>query len=552
VCVFPCRRGPRIGAAVLLGGGRQVQQRRTPAHVVILAADDDKGLGLQVEPALGDGRGCPSLHRLDKLEHARGVLRAGRFGVVLPPHVPGDGRQDTGQIAKHELQIEDGALLLSAARGFQGGVDVPADPAEEDLIGVGIAPAQVGVEHISREVVREQAVRSRLHEGQVAQPREQLVGILERERVPQERLVGHSGQRAHLQAAALQARGDDVDEPPDKRGDEVGCQRAEGRLPAPHDHVGEQGKPERVTMGDLDQAVVDGRIDPASSQVAAALLRIEVAQRDDPQELPPRRVGAPCRARQLSARHHRQRGGGQAGQQRRAHPVVQGAQLLERVEQQEWPTLCCGERLVTGGRTECLSYDIECRARRGRQVAPVEPDDACATGLLGVLGDGLKQTRLADSAWTREPQHGKRRLGGVERCPDKLKLAVTTDKAPTPARCQDLAERQIRKPTLGHGALGRRGSLGRESRLPPERPAGDWRPRLASPPRRGVEAPLLGETRRRPEMAAWRRVGGEAPVSALRPVVSSPPPSEPDVRVVEIEVRRARRGEEQSSIGHVS
>jgi hypothetical protein len=31
--------------------------------------------------------------------------------------------------------------------------------------------------------------------------------------------------------------------------------------------------------------------------------------------------------------------------------------------------------------------------------------------------------------------------------------------------------------------------------------------------------------------AGSRRVGGEAPVPAFRPVVSSPPPSEPDVRV---------------------
>jgi hypothetical protein len=31
--------------------------------------------------------------------------------------------------------------------------------------------------------------------------------------------------------------------------------------------------------------------------------------------------------------------------------------------------------------------------------------------------------------------------------------------------------------------------------------------------------------------ACWRRVGGETPVPALRPVVSSPPPSEPDLRL---------------------
>ena len=55
VRVVPCRLGPRVGAAVLLGGDRQVQQRHEAPHVVILAADDHEALQLQVEPALRDG-----------------------------------------------------------------------------------------------------------------------------------------------------------------------------------------------------------------------------------------------------------------------------------------------------------------------------------------------------------------------------------------------------------------------------------------------------------------------------------------------------------------
>src|SRR5215218_4574538 len=42
------------------------------------------------------------------------------------------------------------------------------------------------------------------------------------------------------------------------------------------------------------------------------------------------------------------------------------------------------------------------------------------------------------------------------------------------------------------------------------------------------ERELCASTR---SVAAPRRVGGEAPMPPLRPVVSSPPPSEPDVRL---------------------
>ena len=189
---------------------------------------------------------------------------ASRFGIVQPPHVPVDRRQGAAQIAKQELQVEDGALLFAPPRRFQRGVDVAADPAEEVLVAVGVAPAQVGVEHIPSQVVGQQAIRSGLDEGQVAQPREQLLGILERERVPQERLSGHPGQRAHLQGAAPSAGRDDVDEPSHERADEIGC-RVQGRLPAAHDHVDEQRKTQRVTMGDLDEAVVQRLIDPARS-----------------------------------------------------------------------------------------------------------------------------------------------------------------------------------------------------------------------------------------------------------------------------------------------
>ena len=102
---------------------------------------------------------------------------------------------------------------------------------------------------------------------------------------------------AHTSSATPPAVRDDVDEPPHERADEIGRQRVQRRLAAAYGHVGQQGEPQRMTMGDLDQAVLDRLVDPARSLVAAAVLRTEVAQRHDPQELAPRgRRAMPCLA----------------------------------------------------------------------------------------------------------------------------------------------------------------------------------------------------------------------------------------------------------------
>ena len=344
--VVPRRLGPRVSAAVLLGGDRQVQQRHEAPHVVVLVADDHEALRLQVKPALGDGRGCLALGGRHKLEDAPAVRAASRFGIVLPPHVPVDRRQGAAQIAKQELQVEHGALLFAPPRRFQRGVDVAADPAEE------VACSRRGRASASRR-------RARRERGRAGRRPSGPVSTKDRSRSHANSSWASSSASASRRSASVVTRAnahtsrarrrsadrDDVDEPSQQRADEIGC-RVQGRLPAAHDHVGEQRKAQRVTMGDLDEAVVRACIDPAALKIAAALLRTEVAQRHDSQELAPRGVGAPCRARQLAARDDRERGCGQAGQQPRADPFVQAAQPLISIEQQNEPALRCGDRLV--------------------------------------------------------------------------------------------------------------------------------------------------------------------------------------------------------------
>ena len=129
--------------------------------------------------------------------------------------------------------------------------------------------------------------------------------ILHPEDVPQQPFGGHPSDGADLQGAAVEAAGDDLDEPSQQRADQIRGQRIGGSFTAADDHVGQQRQPQRVAVRQLDQLVVTGRFHATAVQVVAAVLRAQVAQRDHPQQLAPRRIGAPGRARWFPSGEHR-------------------------------------------------------------------------------------------------------------------------------------------------------------------------------------------------------------------------------------------------------
>ena len=132
----------------------------------------------------------------------------GRAGSgMAAPDVPVDRRQAAGKMAEQVLGVGDGALLLLPLGRLQAAADVAADRAEHPLVALGVAPAQVGLQGVAGQVVREQTLRSGLHEGQLPQPGEQLVRVLQLEHLPQQGLGGHPGQRAHLQGTAMPPSG---------------------------------------------------------------------------------------------------------------------------------------------------------------------------------------------------------------------------------------------------------------------------------------------------------------------------------------------------------
>jgi hypothetical protein len=351
---------------------------------------------------------------------------------------------------------------------LQAALNVGPDTTEHLPVAVGVSPAQVGLQGVAGQVVRERPLRPRLHEGQLPQPGEQLVGILQPERLPQQRLGGHPGERAHLQGTAMRPTGDDLVELSQQGADQVWGQRIGGRLAAADDHIGQQRQPQRVAMGDLDQLLVAGGVHATGVQVLAAVLRTQIAQRHHPQQLPPGRVGAPGRTRRSPPGDHRQGGDRQARQQPGAYPVIQRRQPLIGIEQHHQPAAVGrpGDGALPLRHLEHSPQRLKHGRRRREEVAPVQANHARAR-VGRKPGIDVQQPRLADAWWSMDVEQQKRRFGRVERDPKQLDLGCAADEPAPPARRQQVAERAGR-PHLGHG-----GRIGAEVR--DHQPHVSWR-----------------------------------------------------------------------------
>ena len=187
----------------------------------------------------------------------------------------------------------------------------------------------------------------------------------------------------------MRPTGDDLDEPPQQRSDQIRGQRVGGRLAAADDHVGQQRQPQRVAMGELDQLVVTGRVDATGVQVLPAVLRAQVAQRHHPQQLPPGRVGAPGRTRRRPVRRSPSGPWPAAAAAAGCVPSRPAAPAARRCR--AGPP--AGRRRTApamapspSGTSSTAPQRLEHGRRRRDEVATVESDDA-RTGVGGQLGD---------------------------------------------------------------------------------------------------------------------------------------------------------------------
>ena len=412
----------------------------------VLASDHKEALGLPLPPPRRDRCRRLALPGQDQIQDRLPVARPRRLGILLAPGAPVDRRHDAGKAAEHVLGIRDRALLLVAPRGPQASVDVAADPAEHQPVAVGVAPAQIGFQGVARQIVREHTRGPRLHEGQPAQPGEQLVRVVEPEDLPQQRLGGHPGDRAHLQGAAMRLTGDDLDELSQQGSHQIRGQRVGCRLAAANDDVGQQRQPQRVAMRLLDQLVVTGRVDATRGQVRPTVLRAQIAQGHDPQQLPPGRIGAPAPDPVLPVRRSppaRWPADAAAVGCVPSHPAVPAAHRCRAEPPPGHRRTAPAMAPSPSGTVQHLAQRLEHGRRRRVEIATVKSNHDC-TGVGREPSTNVQQPRLADAWWPVDVKHPKWRFGRVQRDLEQLHLRAAADESSLPARRQQVAERATR------------------------------------------------------------------------------------------------------------
>ena len=252
-------------------------------------------------------------------------------------------------------------------------LEVGLDPPEDDLIAVGVAPAQIAIDHVAGEIVREQPFRSGLDEGEVAEPVEQLADIGSVERRAQQGLGGDPGQGAGLQRLPLVERGDAAEKPLNQRGHQVGRVGGQVNAAVPDGLVGQQRQAERMAVADLQQSPVHCLGHTAAAKVLPTFLRRQVTQADDPEQFPPGRIGSPAGSGRLPAGEHGHHIGGEIRQQLLPDPVVQSREPFVGVQQNDRPS--GPVTTVAEGLTQCRVDSPSHPFRRGQEIPRIHPDE---------------------------------------------------------------------------------------------------------------------------------------------------------------------------------
>jgi hypothetical protein len=320
------------------------------------------------------------------------------------------------------------------------------------LVARGVAPAQVGVEHVAGEIVGEQAVAALLHERQRPQPGEQLGCVLSGECRPQQVLGREAGVGTDGEGLPAARVRDVADEPLDQHLHDVGGVDEVDGAAVPRralvEYVDHQGERERMTVGEGDQLVVPGRVDLSQVEVVARLLGGEVVERHDPRQLLPGRVGPPGRWRRVPARDDDERARRQPGDELVPEPAGQRLGPLEGVH--EHGDRRCGR----SGGAELGREPIEERRGSGVDGVHVQPDDAGAGGRRHGR-DAPEEHGLADAARAVDEQHREGTVTAREGRAHEGDLLVPADE---PALCRPLpapADGPLRRQAGRDGGGGR-------------------------------------------------------------------------------------------------
>ena len=337
VCPHPARA--RVALQVRRRRRLQLDLRQHAERLGPAAAQRDERPWLTLEPVRGDrGRLLPLMafhHRQDR----RAVVVAQCIGIDLPERLPVPERARHRVAAVQEDQVRHRALVLTPARRSHPSHDVAPDRTVQSLVDRRIAPAQVGIDHLARKVVRVGPVRAALHERALAQPREQLARVIAVQRGAHQLLGREPRPRRDRQRQPVARARNARDEPLQQRPHHVrhGTQLQRRSVPflaTLREHLHHQPERQRMPVRQCHQSLAPLLRHTQAPQQLARLHRHQVAQRHHPQQLAPARIAPPPLTRCRPTGHDDDRAGRQRGHEPLAQPILQPHGLLERVQQQ--------------------------------------------------------------------------------------------------------------------------------------------------------------------------------------------------------------------------
>ena len=448
--VSPHRPSPRIACEVLLAGLVQSDLRSEAQQLGPTAPEDIEPRGLALEPVLRDRRRLCSLVPLDHRHDGLHLAAVQPVRVHLSEARPVPQRRCRRVRPMQENEIRERALVLATLASRDPLSHVSPHPRVHVPICGRIAPAQVRVDHLSREVVRKHAVRPGLHERQTAQPGEQLRPLAiskdaaqePRRRQPR---VGRAFER-HPMARTRHPGQKALHQPRHHVGRRAQLQRPHihirFRLPL-REHVHQQRQCERVAVRELEHPTLLLLRDTRAAQEGPRVVRPEVAQGHHTQQVAPPWIPTPRRPGSVSARYHNQRTCRQWRDEPLPQPVLEPDRSLEGVQQQH-RTLVAGKRLLR--RRLCRQPERAPKLRHERwwrrlDRAKIERHDAHA-GVRGRLRKRAQQRGLANPAGTMDPQHAERRFRRSQRPQEQLELRGASHEPPPPRALQAVSHRQ--------------------------------------------------------------------------------------------------------------
>lgn len=326
---FPAWARPGILFQVLRIRFRHGQGKQEAHQLVLLIPADEEPAALSPEPEFHPPGGFLAFVRGGHRPEKGQVLLARGVGLESAGGFPFEHRTDDRILPVKIDQLDQKRSLDRSGRLFELAGVVRAGAAMQLGIEIGISPPQLRGQDLAHEIVREEPVAGRFHEGKSAQPFEQLIGVRPVQERGEKRFRGDADESGGLEPQPVFRAGQGLHQTLQEAADQSGVLFRAGEIRTRlRDRIGHEGKGERMPVGEFDDRLPLRFGHRTAGEVLEALLRAEVPEREGVKEALPSGIGPPGVLRRLPARHHHHGAFGKTRKELLPQPGVHAVEVL--------------------------------------------------------------------------------------------------------------------------------------------------------------------------------------------------------------------------------